>query len=177
MTDATIVTLTGQAYRAAFAVAPLKDVRYYINGIHIDTERGQVVATDGSIMYMNDVELGDDPGASLIFEPARIQASVETVRIYRHDDHNVMLSVSGPRTGTTTHICKLIDGRYPDYQAIIPKTGGQHRLGMGFDVKHLATLKQIFKKRAGFSFSPAPGACKITGADSEGTVVLMEMRA
>lgn len=173
----TIATMTGQAYRAAFAVAPKKDVRPYLNGLHLDLEAGKLVSTDGHMMYINDVELGDEPGPSLVFEPVKIPAAAETVDVNTYDDEHVMINVFGPRTGPTMHLCKIIEGRYPDYQAVIPGVG--HKRGaVGFDVKYLAVLKQVFKRGARFKFSEGAGlsACKITGADGEGMIVLMELR-
>jgi len=166
----TIATITGQAYRAAYAIAPRKDIRPQLNGIHINTEDSEIAATDGHMLYINDVELGDEPGSSVIFEPVKIPARVDTVEICRYTNDAVMLHV-----GDSQHICRLIDLGYPNYQAVIPTTSGD-RKSIAFDVKYLAILKQIFKRGVALTFNGTPGACKITGVAKEGMVVLMECR-
>ena len=122
----TIATMTGQAYRAAHAVAAKKDVRPYLNGIHLDPDAGQVVATDGHIMYINDLEPGTEPGPSVIFEPVKVPAGAETVDVNTYDAGHVMVNVFGPRTGPTMHLCKIIDGHYPNYKAVIPTFDAGH---------------------------------------------------
>lgn len=172
-----IAMMTGQAYRAAFACMGRKDVRYYLNGIHINTEHGEIVATNGHIQYVNSVTLATNPGDPVIFDPVRIPAKAETVEVCRHDEKHVLVHVTGSKGTVTTHTCPIIDGRYPDYRAVTPKVGGT-RAEVSFDVKYLARLKQIFSMRARFKWNTDDKAfaCQITGKPDEGTVTLMSLR-
>ena len=175
-----IATITGQSYRAAHAVTPSKDVRYYLNGLYLDIEAAKIVSTDGSMLYLNDIEISEEPGDypnGLIFEPVKVPVSAKSVTVSTYDDKHVMLEVRYNRAANTMHICKLIDGKYPNYKAVLPKTdASKSRQHVGFDVKYLAKLKQIFKRGAKFYFDVESSAIKITGNDSEGTAIIMEMR-
>jgi DNA polymerase III sliding clamp (beta) subunit (PCNA family) len=169
----TIATMPASTYRAAFACKATKDVRYYLNGLYLDADRAKIVGTDGHMLYINDVDVGDEPGPSIIFEPVKILVSAETVKVERHDDTCVMLHVTARNGSTTMHICKILDGRYPDYQAVTPPGDPAPTDVMGFNVEQLARLKQVFKRYAQFEFFGPHNVYRATGREGEGTVVLM----
>lgn len=144
-----IGTMTGQQYRSAFACKASKDVRYYLDGIFISAEHGQAVATNGRMLYYSDIEAGDLI-KDVIFEAVKIPASVSFVTISEYsDDNNVLLTLYGKSNQLVSqHICKIIDGRYPDYKAIIPN-GADALTGFNtfsFDALYLAKLQVIFGK-------------------------------
>ena len=180
----TIATMSASTYRAAVACMAVKDVRYYLNGIYLDLEADKVVSTDGSMLYVNGIRPGDAPEVNtgeltgLIFEPVKIPASATDVKVCGHDDHNVMLHVSFSRTPDALHVCRIIDGKYPAWEVITPKGDPAAFESLTFNVKHLAVLKQVFKNTAHFEMpgGVAFGPVLVTGANGEGTVVLMPVR-
>lgn len=181
MTDL-IATMTGQQYRAAFASKASNDVRYYLDGIYIHAERGKAVATNGHMMYYTDIEIG--PAAtSLIFDAPKIPASATSVTVEDFGKYNVLVKVYG-RAGRQLgqHICKVIDGKYPNYQAVIPVASGQEP-GPGaafrFDTEYLALLKTIFgRTQLRFEMTDSNSAASITDAKhpDAGTVILVPVR-
>jgi len=185
MADVTLIaTMTGQQYRAAYAVKATKDVWYYLNGVYIPADKATIVATNGHMLYYAVIEAGDveleDNG--LIFEPAKIPASVDSVTIEAFDKTSVLVKTTGTRSGATTqHICKRIEGPFPDYKAIIPSAYRGKAEGpgdaFGFDTGYLAVLKTIFGPRpVRFEMAGPHDSASITGPDGHGTVILMPCR-
>ncbi len=107
-----------------FAMAH-QDVRYYLNGLlfEMDNNRLRAVATDGHRLALTDktLELDVDGVRQLIvprkgvLEIARLlNGAGDTVTISIGENH---LRVSGGAQSLTT---KLVDGRFPDYERVIP---------------------------------------------------------
>jgi DNA polymerase-3 subunit beta len=116
--------------RTQFAMAQ-QDVRYYLNGTfwHLEGNTMTTVATDGhrlSLCKTALVQLQDVP--TKIIVPRK--AIMELVRILAGYEEAIQILVS---TNHIRFVCadivlvsKLIEGRFPDYQAIIPKNCQQH---------------------------------------------------
>jgi DNA polymerase-3 subunit beta len=140
-----ICTMTGQQYRAAHLCTAKNDIRYYLNGMHIDAKNHEVVGTNGHIMYVAKIEPGPIM-KTLIFESVSVLASTEKIEIFRHDDGNVITVVHGSK-GTVQHICELIDGRFPDYRAVIELTKKREPCNIvGMNPVYLANVPKIFYK-------------------------------
>lgn len=110
--------------KTAFAMAN-QDVRYYLNGLFLKVEARGVtaVATDGHRLAMLE-QLVDLP----IEEPIQVIVPRKTVhelnRLLESGGQRVRLDLS-QRTlraviGDTLLTSKLVDGRYPDYERVIP---------------------------------------------------------
>ncbi|MDA3920353.1 MAG: DNA polymerase III subunit beta [Salinisphaera sp.] len=110
--------------RTHFAMAH-QDVRYYLNGllIVIRADRLRCVATDGHRLAMSDANIAldiDEPIQAIV--PRK--AITELVRLLGTSDAEITLHLSDkhlrlqlPGLNFTT---KLIDGRFPDYERVIP---------------------------------------------------------
>jgi DNA polymerase-3 subunit beta len=105
-----------------------QDVRYYLNGLLLETGGGTVraVATDGHRLALCEVNLeGDAGGAQQVIIPRK--GVLELQRLLG-DEEEVQLSI-GPNhiranVGDIRFTSKLIDGRFPDYDRVIPKPDG-----------------------------------------------------
>jgi DNA polymerase-3 subunit beta len=107
-----------------FAMAQ-QDVRYYLNGLMLETTRSRVraVATDGHRLALCELPLGDqDIGPQQVIIPRkgvlelqRLLGGSEPVRLALGSNH-VRATV-----GDIRFTSKLIDGRFPDYERVIPK--------------------------------------------------------
>ena len=109
--------------QTGFAMAQ-QDVRYYLNGMLWELNQGEfkVVATDGHRLAMagyGAVEANENRQAILprkgVLELARLLGSEE-------DDIQVALGSTHMRASTAefTFTSKLVDGKYPDYQRVLP---------------------------------------------------------
>ena len=115
--------------KTAFAMAQ-QDVRYYLNGmlLELSNDGVRLVATDGHRLALSEYRetLHVDIDKQLIIprkgvlELARLLTSVE-------DSVNVILSQNHIRIETKDLIftSKLIDGKYPDYNRVIPVDGNK----------------------------------------------------
>ena len=110
--------------KTSFAMAN-QDVRYYLNGLLFDFRGGQLrcVATDGHRLALCDFEgeIGIETDRQLIVPRKGI---LELNRMLTDSDDPVALSIGRNHVrvqrGDTTFTSKLIDGRFPDYQAVVP---------------------------------------------------------
>jgi len=115
--------------KTAFAMAQ-QDVRYYLNGILMELTSGKIklVATDGHRLALSEVELetGVDTDLQLIIPR---KAVLELSRLLDASDSpaKCVLSRNHLRveTGALVFTTKLIDGKFPDYQRVIPVDGNK----------------------------------------------------
>lgn len=109
--------------KTAFAMAN-QDVRHYLNGLLLEFRSGMLraVATDGHRLALAEIEADvDGDGRSLILPRKGV---TELSRILGPDDESVEIALGDhfvrvQRRGLTL-TSKLIDGRFPDYEAVIP---------------------------------------------------------
>jgi DNA polymerase-3 subunit beta len=110
-----------------FAMAQ-QDVRYYLNGLLFEFSENmiRVVATDGHRLALSDVEL--ETGVSelqQVIVPRK--AVMELARLLDNSDEPVKVQLGSNHirlvTGELSFITKLIDGRFPDYQRVVPQGG------------------------------------------------------
>ena len=116
--------------KTAFAMAN-QDVRYYLNGLLFDFHDNQLtaVATDGHRLALCD--LGSDVGMAeerQLIVPRK--GVLELSRMLSDSDDPVELAIGKNHVrlvkGSTVFTSKLIDGRFPEYRAVIPKGTDKH---------------------------------------------------
>ncbi len=115
--------------KTAFAMAQ-QDVRYYLNGIlmELSADNIKLVATDGHRLAMSEVALekGVDEDKQIIVPR---KAVLELSRLLEAGDSlaNCTLSQNHLRVETDALVftTKLIDGKFPDYQRVIPVDGNK----------------------------------------------------
>lgn len=130
--EAAQFTLSRQRLRDAlgrthFAMAQ-QDVRYYLNGMLMEVERQTVrlVATDGHRLALCEIESDKkiDLKQSIIVPRKAIQ---ELLRLLPDDDREAEIRIGSNFIQVVTDemrfTSKLIDGRFPDYQNVIPSGG------------------------------------------------------
>ncbi len=125
ITEDTLKRLIEQTY---FCMAQ-QDIRYYLNGLllELQSDRLRVVATDGHRMALSEapIEGAGDIEKQLIVPRKGVQ---ELSRLLggngaltlRTGPNHLRVEMSG-----VTLTTKLIDGRYPDYNKVIPAVGGE----------------------------------------------------
>lgn len=115
--------------KTSFAMAQ-QDVRYYLNGILLELSAGKIklVATDGHRLALSEVELdtGVEEDRQLIIPR---KAVLELARLLDSSDSpaKCVLSQNHFRVeaGALVFTTKLIDGKFPDYQRVIPVDGNK----------------------------------------------------
>lgn len=107
-----------------FAMAQ-QDVRYYLNGLllELNPDSLRAVATDGHRLALSESSLstGVETPIQIIVPRKGVQ---ELLRLLENSDDEITLQVSTNHiridTGRIQFTSKLIDGRFPDYQRVIP---------------------------------------------------------
>ncbi len=121
-------TLLNLLERTHFAMAQ-QDVRYYLNGLYVETDEGRMnaVATDGHRLAICESDEIDTEGSQSeviiprkgVQELLRLLEDAEVpLRMKLGSSH---VSVSGEDFRFTS---RLIDGRFPNYQRVIPAISG-----------------------------------------------------
>ncbi|MGH8508045.1 MAG: DNA polymerase III subunit beta [Gammaproteobacteria bacterium] len=107
-----------------FAMAQ-QDVRYYLNGLllEIGESRIRAVATDGHRLALKDIPANPAVAESMqIIVPRK--AVIELLKLLDGDDGESKLSISDNhfqvQVAGSTLTSRLIDGRYPDYERVLP---------------------------------------------------------
>ncbi|MSP53565.1 MAG: DNA polymerase III subunit beta [Gammaproteobacteria bacterium] len=134
-TDVTQLTLDAAQLkqlieRTQFAMAQ-QDVRYYLNGTfwHLEGKTMTTVATDGHRLSLCKTALTQAQDvATKIIVPRK--AIMELMRVLASSNEAITIVVSTNHirfiSADIVLVSKLIEGRFPDYQAIIPKNCQQH---------------------------------------------------
>jgi DNA polymerase-3 subunit beta len=130
----------------SFAMAQ-QDVRYYLNGMLLELRSHLVraVATDGHRLAVcsQSAEIELELPHKLIVPRKGI---LELLRLLDNSDETVQLTL-GPshlraRTGDFTFTTKLVDGKFPDYERVVPR-GGDKVL-----IADRADLRQVLSRTA-----------------------------
>lgn len=110
--------------RTSFSMAQ-QDVRYYLNGLLLEM-RGDVlrgVATDGHRLALYDVEAATGDSRHQVIVPRK--GILELLRLLNDADENVRVQIGSNHIriefAGLQFTSKLIDGRFPDYERVIPQ--------------------------------------------------------
>jgi len=111
----------------SFAMAQ-QDVRYYLNGLLFEVSPNflRVVATDGHRLAMDteDMNMAADKTIQVIVPRKGI---LEFARLLGEGEDNVDVVIGSnhirAKTANFTFTSKLVDGKFPDYDRVLPKGG------------------------------------------------------
>lgn len=128
--------------RTSFSMAQ-QDVRYYLNGLMLELRETvlRAVATDGHRLALYDVDAEVGGSNQQVIVPRK--GILELQRLLSDSDENVRLDVGSNHIriemGGLRFTSKLIDGRFPDYERVIPQGGD----------KELVMDRQLLKEALG----------------------------
>jgi DNA polymerase-3 subunit beta len=153
--------------KTSFAMAQ-QDVRYYLNGILMEISPGKLklVATDGHRLALSETDLENGVGEDrqiiiprkAVLELSRLLDAVdEPARCILSSNH-IRLEI-----GSLVFTSKLIDGKFPDYQRVIPVDGNKtmevERDTLKQSMSRIAILSN--EKYRGIRLSLTPGNLSI----------------
>lgn len=128
-----------------FAMAQ-QDVRYYLNGMlfELSPQQFRTVATDGHRLATAVIEQSCCDETLQIIVPRK--GVLELSRLMEETDAEVTLMISHNhiriKTDTFVFTSKLVDGKFPDYNRVIPKNNTQQLTA------NRQELKQVFQRAA-----------------------------
>lgn len=117
--------------RTAFSMAQ-QDVRYFLNGLLLEIRDNQILAvsTDGHRLAKTQISI-DSTGIDLVQSIVPRKAALEIARFLSNDaDQTVSVKINASHirveSGDFLFISKLIEGRFPDYEKVIPANLDKH---------------------------------------------------
>lgn len=166
-------TLKNLMDRTAFAMAH-QDVRYYLNGMLVDLREDALrcVATDGHRLALAETAVQATIGQRRqIIIPRK--GVLELQGLFENGDGVVSLEFGKNhlrvRRGDVQFTSKLIDGRFPDYEAVIP-IGADKEVRIGRDALRTALQRAAIlsnEKYRGVKLDVAPGRLGIVAHNPE----------
>ena len=113
--------------QTGFAMAQ-QDVRYYLNGMLFEIKDSQLrtVATDGHRLATSFMPVGlPDQAAQQLIVPRK--GVLELARLMIEEDSTVRLVIGASHIRAFTNefifTSKLVDGKFPDYERVLPRNG------------------------------------------------------
>lgn len=176
-------TLRRLMERTSFAMAN-QDVRYYLNGLLLDLRGAELrcVATDGHRMAMAQTAL-DPPtaGARQLIIPRK--GVTELQGLFENGNDSVEIEFSSNhlrvRRSDVVFTSKLIDGRFPDYEAVVPLGADKivkiDRDGLRNALQRAAILSN--EKYRGVRLEVTPGCLRIIAHNPEQEEAFEEIEA
>ncbi len=107
-----------------------QDVRYYLNGLLLLVEGKELraVATDGHRLAFASVEIEADLPRQEMILPRKTVLELNRLLVDTDDALNITLAPNQIRFafGSVVLVSKLIDGKFPDYERVVPATLKNH---------------------------------------------------
>lgn len=112
--------------KTQFAMAQ-QDVRYYLNGMlfELDGKKLLTVATDGHRLALSKLELDQDVTEELVQAIVPRKGVMEAAKLLSSSDASCTVEINNNHIrisqGEYIFTSKLVDGRFPDYDKVLPK--------------------------------------------------------
>ncbi len=169
--------------RTAFAMAN-QDVRYYLNGMLLDLQEHTLrcVSTDGHRLALKETELESKvSGRRQIIIPRK--GVNELIGLFENGDGEVQLDFGRNhlrvRRGDVVFTSKLIDGRFPDYEGVIP-LGADKQATLDREILRGALQRAAIlsnEKYRGVKLELSPGRLRIVAHNPEQEEAVEELEA
>ncbi|MAL95001.1 MAG: DNA polymerase III subunit beta [Haliea sp.] len=133
--------------RTSFAMAQ-QDVRYYLNGmlLEIRQEQLRVVATDGHRLAMCTFpEALSGQQDTQVILPRKGVLELARLLLAENEEIGITLGSNHLRatTGEFTFTSKLVDGKFPDYERVLPRSAEKVVVGARLDLRQAFTRTAI----------------------------------
>jgi DNA polymerase-3 subunit beta len=133
--------------RTGFAMAQ-QDVRYYLNGMlwEIKQQQLRVVATDGHRLAMCTLPVPVDvEGDTQIIMPRKGVLELNRLLMDEAADVSIVIGSNHVRATTDefTFTSKLVDGKFPEYERVLPRAADKFVIGSRLDLRQAFTRTAI----------------------------------
>lgn len=159
--------------KTGFSMAQ-QDVRYYLNGMLLEIANGQLrsVSTDGHRLAtsVTDVEAQEGMQHQIIVPRKGI---LELARLLQNGDEELRLVIGASHirahVGDFTFTSKLVDGKFPDYERVIPKNGDKILLSDRMELRQVLSRIAILsnEKYRGVRLSLTNGYLQVMANNPE----------
>jgi hypothetical protein len=130
-TDSHVLTLSLPMLRAALLMSANTDIRYYLNGIYVDTAAGRIVGTDEHVMFVGIGPVKPDC-APFIIPRDTLESILKALKPARVNEGTVIVPNDARAATDKTRVLEFItpndgrikakecDGRFPEYMRVLP---------------------------------------------------------
>ena len=126
--DSTLLTLPQREFKALlkqveFAMAQ-QDIRYYLNGLLFEVSGNHlnIVGTDGHRLSFTSTQLKQSYDKQEVILPRK--TIIELIKLLDDSEEDVIIEIAGTQANFSFNqlklISKVIDGKFPDYNRVIP---------------------------------------------------------
>ncbi len=159
--------------RSGFAMAQ-QDVRYYLNGMLLEVSQNtlRAVATDGHRLAMCSVDADiNQQDTHQVIVPRK--GILEMARLLTEGDESVHIALGAKHIRATTgefiFTSKLVDGKFPDYNRVIPRGGNNILVGDRQALRHSFQRASILsnEKFRGVRLMLSDGQLKVVANNPE----------
>jgi len=159
--------------RTSFAMAQ-QDVRYYLNGMLWEIDAGQfrVVATDGHRLAICTLPttIGSADKAQVIL-PRKGVMELAKLMMNESEEVQIVIGSNHIRATTTdfTFTSKLVDGKFPDYERVLPRSSNKTVFGSRNDLRQAFSRASILsnEKYRGIRLLLSTGTVQIIANNPE----------
>ena len=175
--DSKVITLAQSALRkllsqTQFSMAS-QDVRYYLNGLLmvVDGNQLKTVATDGHRLAFSSVGIEGSFDKKEVIIPRK--TVIELNRLLSDSDSEVKVELAGNQArfvfGEVELVSKLIDGKFPDFERVIPQSTRNNISLSRQDLQHSMQRASILtnEKFRGVRLVIADNSLKIVAANAD----------
>lgn len=142
-------TLPAAVLRAAMCCQAEHDVRYYLNGFHVNSER--VAANDGHRLFVCYSETWSDPfknkfpdkGLIISLEGSVPKRGYYADFTFYSDDMGICEFRKSNKKFIRRCTFSIIDGKFPDINKVVPKGERKSVTNIGFNGNYLADIGKI----------------------------------
>ncbi len=164
--------LKGLLKQVEFAMAQ-QDIRYYLNGLlfEVNDNKLNIVGTDGHRLSFTSTELKQNYEKQEIILPRK--TVIELIKLLDDSEEDVVIELGGNQVNFSFNqyklISKIIDGKFPDYNRVIP-TGHKNtftinRVGVLLAMQRASILSN--EKYRGIRMVLNAGNLKLISTNSE----------
>lgn len=152
--------------KTSFSMAQ-QDVRYYLNGLLLEVQDGKIraVTTDGHRLSLSEADTDTTLESCQAIIPRK--GVNELIRLLDAGTTEIQLTIDSNhilfKIGTVSFFSKLIDGKFPDYNRVIPSDDGYIATVNKADFKQVLTRVSILanEKYKGVRLNFSEGSVKI----------------
>ncbi len=159
--------------KTQFAMAQ-QDVRYYLNGMLLEVRKNMIraIATDGHRLALSEAQCNLEDAVDVqVILPRK--AVLELSRLLSDIDDELEIDVSSNhiriKVSSTSFTSKLIDGKFPDYQRVIPSNTSKLVLASTDELGHALQRTSILsnEKYRGIRFQFTNGMLQLLAHNPE----------
>lgn len=183
------ITIDRNALKAVSRFAAVKDIRYYLQGVLIESNplQTRLAATDGSTLAVHRADAkGDNEGSWTGILPLDAVTTLLKMKPSHKTLKDAPITLTIEESGETGEyiratwleqsiITRAVDGTFPDYRRVIPSTldGQPCWINPDYLTRIVDAAKDV---GAGFTFGFGGNSCSMANIGQDMVAVVMPMR-